>query len=109
MLIRISWGQAFANGLYCRAFIIGSVDTPRPLCLLVLETQSGDYCRSYGILKGLEALGNGLFYFTIKTMWLYQALLLTQGRRMVELSLTPKLLAKVSISRAIKPLWMGLF
>lgn len=51
-------GSGLRQRLYSRAFIIGHVDKPDDrFVYLVLDTQSGDTAIRYGVLQGLEELG----------------------------------------------------
>ena len=58
-------GTGLRQRLYCRAFIIGSTQTPSErVVYLVLDTQSGDTAVRHGILEGLQALGNEYEVYT---------------------------------------------
>ena len=51
-------GSGLRQRLYSRAFIVGHVDKPDDrFVYLVLDTQSGDTAVRYGILQGLQELG----------------------------------------------------
>lgn len=51
-------GSGLRQRLYSRAFIIGHVDKPDDrFVYLVLDTQSGDTAVRYGVLQGLQELG----------------------------------------------------
>ena len=58
-------GSGLRQRLYCRAFIVGSISSPRErIVYLVLDTQSGDSAVRYGILEGLSALGEEYSVYT---------------------------------------------
>jgi neutral ceramidase len=58
-------GTGLRQRLYCRAFIIGSTQTPSErVVYLVLDTQSGDTAVRHGIIEGLRALGNEYEVYT---------------------------------------------
>ena len=51
-------GSGLRQRLYSRAFIVGHVDKPdNRFVYLVLDTQSGDTAVRYGVLQGLQELG----------------------------------------------------
>jgi neutral ceramidase len=52
-------GSGLRQRLYCRAFIVGSPESPEDrFVYLVLDTQSGDTAVRHGILEGLGKLGS---------------------------------------------------
>lgn len=58
-------GSGLRQRLYCRSFIVGSTSDPNErIAYLVLDTQSGDTAVRYGILQGLEQLGEEYKVYT---------------------------------------------